>query len=142
MKLLFVCMENVARSQIAEALFPDPIHEVISAGIDPRINKSRTLVEIGAFGVIECMAQLGYHLGNRMVKELSPGMVRRADKIIVMADRMFWPQYLRLAKEKTEYWPIPDPKGAPVWRYAQIRDTIKHLIYDDEKGLARRLSIR
>ncbi|MEK6952122.1 MAG: low molecular weight phosphatase family protein [Nanoarchaeota archaeon] len=141
MRLLFVCRENIARSQIAEALFPDPVHEVMSAGINPRVNNGKTLSEIGAFNVIECMSQLGYHLNKKRVKELTPDMVRRADKIIVMVDPMSWPEYLRV-REKTEHWPIPDPKGAPLWKYEQTRDSIKHLIYDDKSGLARRLAVR
>ena len=137
MRLLFVCMKNVARSQIAEASFPDPVHEVMSAGINPGTLEGKTISEIGAFYVIACMSKLGYNIGRNRIKKLKPRWVEKADRIVVMAQREYWPDYLKAAESKIVSWNIPDPKDASLRKYVKVRN----MILGNNKALASDLKV-
>ena len=117
-KILFVCVHNAGRSQIAEAFFNHYAKgkaQAFSAGthyasrIDPI--------------VVEAMAERGIDISNKRPKILTLEMLGVADKVISMGcgvegvcPATFVP---------TEDWQLEDPEGKPIEQVRAIRDEIE-----------------
>jgi protein-tyrosine-phosphatase len=117
--MLFVCVENAGRSQIAEGLAKlygkDKI-EAISAGTMPS-------KEINPL-VIQVMQERGIDISKNKPKQITNQMVQEADRIIVMgcSAQGFCPAPLL---GKVIDWKIEDPKGKPIEKVREIRDEIE-----------------
>ena len=114
--VLFVCIHNAGRSQIAEALFnayAGGAATAISAGTEP----------VGALNiaVVASMKEAGYDLRGHTPKLLSEEMIDEADRVITMGcmDDPSCPAVLA-----EEDWGIDDPAGAPAPKVREIRDQI------------------
>jgi len=115
-RVLFVCMHNAGRSQIAETLFnvyADGRAVASSAGIEP--------VKAVSITVVAAMRIAGYDLTHAVPKLLTEELVDEADRVITLG----------LAAEDgsppeiaTDDWAIDDPAGASMPRVAEIRDEI------------------
>ena len=120
--ILFVCVENAGRSQMAEAFFkkytPDD-YEASSAG-------TRHTSQINPLAV-EAIEEVGIDISKQKPKEMTKDMIRNATKIINMGcmDTNFCPT---LFIPKVSDWGIDDPKGKPIEKVAEIRDEIKHSV--------------
>jgi len=119
-RILFVCVENSCRSQMAEALAK--IHgkgalEAYSAGSRPsgRVNPK----------AIESIEKLGYDLRLHNSKSLSEIPDITYDYAITMGCGDECPQVKASHREE---WQIPDPKEFPPERFHEIRDIISHKI--------------
>ena len=117
--VLFVCVENAGRSQMAEAFFrkyaPDD-YDATSAG-------TKHISEINPIAV-KAMSQIGIDISKQKPKELSEDMIRNATKIINMGcmDKGFCPTCLS-TKLKTGALKIP--KGKPIEKVEEIRNEIE-----------------
>jgi protein-tyrosine-phosphatase len=116
-RLLFVCVENSCRSQIAEAFAR--IHgngklEIYSAGSRPsgKINPK----------AIESMREVGYDLARHDSKSLTEIPAVDYDFVVTMGCGDECP-YVR-AKHR-EDWNIQDPKNLPADQFRKIRDEIE-----------------
>jgi arsenate reductase (thioredoxin) len=114
--VLFVCVHNAGRSQIAEALFnvyADGKATATSAGVEP----------VGALNlnVIAAMREAGYDVRDQHPKLLTDEMLESADHVITMgcADDPACPAVLA-----EDDWGVDDPAGAPLMRVREIRDDI------------------
>ena len=116
-RVLFVCVENSNRSQMAEAFAR--IHgagrvEAHSAGSRPsgKINPK----------AIEAMGALGYDLSRHTSKSLSDIPDARYDFVVTMGcgDECPFIQAVR-----REDWDIPDPKDMPPDEFRRVRDLIE-----------------
>ncbi len=120
--ILFVCVENAGRSQMAEAFFrkyaPDN-YDAVSAGTH---HKS----QINPLSV-EAMKEVGMDISNQKPKEMTEDMIRNATKIINMGcmDKNFCPT---LFIHKVVDWNIEDPKDKPIEKVREIRDEINDRI--------------
>ena len=119
-RLLFVCVENSCRSQIAEAFAR--IHggnevEAYSAG-------SRPSGEVNA-KAIESMRELGYDLTKHESKSLADIPDVEYDFVATMGCGDECP-FVR-AKQREE-WDIPDPKNLPPDQFRQTRDLIEQKV--------------
>jgi protein-tyrosine-phosphatase len=123
-EVLFVCIHNAGRSQMAAALVKlrsgGRIH-VCSAGSAPgdQINPA----------VVEAMAELGVDMSEQFPKPLTDEVVRAADVVITMGCGDACPIY---PGKKYEDWQLEDPAGQNVAAVRVIRDEIdqrvRHLI--------------
>ena len=114
--VLFVCIHNAGRSQIAEALFnayAGGRATAISAGTEP--------VAALNIAVVASMREAGYELTGHSPKLLTEEMIDSADRVITMGcmDDPSCPAVLA-----EEDWGIDDPAGAPLPKVRQIRDEI------------------
>lgn len=121
-QVLFVCMGNSARSQMAEAFFNSITPKgwkASSAGTKPAERVSSKAVEV--------MRELGLDVSNKKPKLLTPMMVEGAKRIITMGclDDESCPVFLLEEKSKIEDWKIPDPRGLPLEEYRGVRDMIR-----------------
>jgi arsenate reductase (thioredoxin) len=117
--VLFVCVENAGRSQMAEGLFrkyAPSDYEPLSAGTVPKSQINPLAAEV--------MREIGIDIGTQKPKELNEEMIKNADKIINMGcmDKNFCPT---LFVPKVLDWGIEDPKGKPIEKVREIRDQIE-----------------
>ena len=116
--VLFACVQNAGRSQMAAALFntlADPsAARALSAGSEPaeRVHPA----------VVQVMRELGIELGETRPRPLTPDLVARADVLITMGCGAACPVVPGVPHED---WPLPDPKDEPVERVREIRDQIR-----------------
>jgi protein-tyrosine-phosphatase len=121
-KILFVCVENAGRSQIAEAFaktYGEGKLEATSAGTMPTNEVNPVVVQV--------MREKGIALSTNKPKLITREMVQDADTIIVMgcSAEGFCPAPLL---NKVVDWGIEDPKGKPIEKVREIRDEIERKI--------------
>ncbi len=115
-EVLFVCVHNAGRSQMAAGLVKlrseGRIH-VRSAGSDPgeRINPA----------VVEAMDELGVDMTEEFPKPLTDEVVRAADVVITMGCGDACPIY---PGKKYEDWVLDDPEGQDLEAVRRIRDEV------------------
>ena len=117
--VLFVCVENAGRSQMAESYFKKFIKDrfnVISAGTVP----SKKLNPI----VVQVMKEIGIDMTSQSPKTISNSMIDNSFKTINMGcmDKESCPA---LFVKDTIDWNIPDPKEKTIEQVREIRDQIK-----------------
>ena len=124
LRLLFVCVGNSCRSQMAEglarAMGGDRV-DVTSAGTAP--------AETIAPKAVEAMAELGIDIAHQSPKALRRELIDRADIVLTMgcdARGMCPAGWLEDAVE----WEIEDPMGKGMAKYMEVRDIIQRHIHD------------
>lgn len=126
MKVLFVCKSNVARSQMAEALFESMTskHKAFSAGVAVEsIYLDKPLMQTTEH-VVPVMREEGIDVSLKVSKQLTPEMVSRADKIVVMVPKEHCPEYLS-SNPRCVFWHVRDPRHGGAREQKEIRDEIK-----------------
>ena len=121
-RLLFVCVENASRSQMAEAFatrYGKGKIEAFSAGTMPSSEVNPV--------VIEAMKEKEFDLSKNRLKTIDTHMVRKADAVIVMGcgAQGFCPAPML---QKVEDWELEDPKGKTIERVREIRDEIERKV--------------
>ncbi len=117
-KVLFVCVHNAGRSQMAEAFFN-------------KLAKGKSVAEsagtVPATGinpvVLQAMREVGIDIEDRKPRLLSLEMMETADRVITMGcmDEAVCPASFT----PTEDWGLEDPSGKPIETVRRIRDEIK-----------------
>ena len=117
-RVLFACIHNAGRSQMAAAWFNALADrtkaEGISAGTQPG---ARVHPE-----VLEAMREVGIDLANATPRFLSDELAESAHMLITMGCGEACPAVPGLRRDD---WPLEDPKGKPVERVREIRDDVK-----------------
>ncbi len=121
-RILFVCVENSNRSQMAEAFAH--IHggdriEAFSAGSRPsgQVNPR----------AIEAMKAIGYDLTTHTSKGLAEFNGQEFDVAVTMGCGDECP--LVVARRRVD-WQIPDPKAMPPEQFQEIRDLIERKVVE------------
>ena len=115
-EVLFVCVHNAGRSQMAAALVR--LHsagriQVRSAGSDP--------AEVLNPAVVEAMEEVGVDMSEEFPKPLTDVAVRAADAVITMGCGDACPVY---PGKRYEDWALEDPAGQELETVRRIRDEI------------------
>lgn len=118
-KILFVCVENAGRSQMAEAFFRKHMpkgFEAISAGTKPsgQVNPI----------VLQAMKEIGIDIENQTPKNISQQIIDESEKTINMGC-MNKESCPALFMKDVLDWQIPDPKGKSIEEVRKIRDQIE-----------------
>jgi len=118
-RILFVCVENACRSQMAEGwarhLARRPL-DIGSAGTRPSGQVDPTAIQV--------MAEVGVDISRHSSKAIAPEDLLGYDYVITMgcgAEGVCPVSFGGV----TEDWGIPDPKGKPVEVYREVRATIR-----------------
>jgi len=132
-KVIFACVHNAGRSQMAAAWFNRlaaestlssrrPASEVeapkaVSAGTAPgeRVHPE----------VVMVMKEVGIDLSSATPRKLTAELAQSADLLVTMGCGDECPYVPGL---KIEDWPLEDPKGKPIERVRGIRDEIKQRV--------------
>ncbi len=115
-EVLFVCVHNAGRSQLAAALLDHHaagrVH-VRSAGSTPadEINPS----------VVAALAEVGIDMTKEFPKPLTDEVVRASDVVVLMGCGDACPVY---PGKRYLDWQLPDPAGLPIGQVRPIRDEI------------------
>jgi arsenate reductase (thioredoxin) len=120
--ILFVCVENAGRSQIAEGFF----RKYAPEGYEPLSAGTKPVSQINPLA-IQVMNEIGLDISNQKSKDLTEDMMRNSDKIINMGcmEKNFCPT---LFIPKVIDWGIEDPKGKSIEQVREIRDEIERRI--------------
>lgn len=121
-KILFVCIENAGRSQIAEGFFK----KYVTSGYQPISAGTQPVSEINPFA-IEVMKEVGIDISRQTPKVISEDMIQQSTKIVNMGC-MNKESCPTLFLNNVIDWEIPDPKGKSIDKVREIRDKIEKKI--------------
>jgi len=130
--ILFACVHNAGRSQMAAALFNRRADaskaRAVSAGTDPgdRVHPV----------VLDVMREVGIDLSIVKPQKLTDALARQARVHVTMGCGDACPY---VPGARVEDWPIQDPKGQPIETVRAIREEIARRVTDliAREGLAR-----
>src|ERR1700690_2485730 len=117
-KVIFACVHNAGRSQMAAAFFNQLADhtkaEAISAGTEPgpRVHPE----------VLSVMQEAGIDISNAKPQKLTQELAEGASLLITMGCGDKCPYLPGLRRDD---WPLRDPKGLPTVEVRTIRDEIK-----------------
>ena len=122
--VLFVCVQNAGRSQMAEGFFrkyDQKGYETISAGTVPTSQINPITVDV--------MKEVGIDISKQKPKDLTEDMMRNATTIVNMGcmDDKYCPA---LFLPKVIDWGIEDPKDKPIEKVREIRDEIEKRVLE------------
>ena len=120
-QVLFLCVHNAGRSQMAEAFFnaqAPPGLAALSAGTQPAADLNPAVVKV--------MAEVGVDLSGSRPRLLTPEMVESAERIVSMGCGVAesCPVGLTLAED----WALDDPAGQQIETVRRIRDEIRRRV--------------
>jgi arsenate reductase len=121
--VIFACVHNAGRSQMAAALFnamADPLKvRAISAGTEPG---TRVHPE-----VLDVMREIGIDLSNATPQKLTDELAASANLLVTMGCGEKCPYVPGLRRDD---WPLRDPKGLAIDEVRAIRDEVRERVRD------------
>ena len=130
--VLFACVHNAGRSQMAAAFFnrlADPTRaRAISAGTEPAAHVHPEVIDV--------MAEVGIDLTGISPQRLTDAVAQTANILVTMGCEEACPV---VPGVKQLDWELPDPKGRTADDVGRIRDVIEQHVLRliDEEGLRR-----
>ena len=123
--ILFVCVENAGRSQIAEGFF----NKYAPEGYKGISGGTRPVSQINPVAA-EAMKEVGIDISNQKSKDITEDMMRNSTKIVNMGcmEKESCPT---LFLHNLIDWNLEDPKGKPIEKVREIRGEIEQRV----KGL-------
>ncbi len=119
--VLFACVHNAGRSQMAAALFnklADPTKaRAISAGTEPGPHVHPE--------VVAAMREVGVELASVTPQKLTDELAATSSLLVTMGCGEACPVVPGLRRVD---WPLEDPKGKPIERVRQIRDDVRQRV--------------
>ena len=128
--ILFVCVENAGRSQMAEAFARKFGLRASSAGTVPNTRLNPV--------VIQAMREKGIDLSQNSPKSLTSEMIDRASLVVTMGcsvEEVCPRPMLAKMQKKLVDWNLSDPKGKPIAEVRKIRDEIEGRVVELSKNL-------
>ena len=117
-KVIFACVHNAGRSQMAAAFFNQLADrekaEAVSAGTEPGLHVHPE--------VLAAMREIGIDLSNAKPQKLTDELARDAQLLVTMGCGEKCPYVPGLRRDD---WQLRDPKGQPIEEVRVIRDEIK-----------------
>jgi protein-tyrosine-phosphatase len=115
-EVLFVCVHNAGRSQMAAGL----LHHRAAGRVRVRSAGSAPATELNP-AVVEVMSELGIDISREFPKPLTTDSVHAADVVITMGCGDACPVF---PGKRYEDWELDDPAGMPLAEVRRIRDQI------------------
>jgi arsenate reductase (thioredoxin) len=130
MKILFMCVANSARSQMAEGLAKSILGD--KAQIQSAGSKA---TNVNPFA-IQVMKEIGIDISKQKSKSVESIDPKSVDTVITLCAEEVCPIFLSEAKKL--HWPFPDPAGEgtdeeQLLRFRNVRDQIRNQILSFEK---------
>lgn len=120
-RVIFACVQNAGRSQIAAALFnalaDRSLAEATSGGTRPGSRVHPV--------VVEALRELGIDISERRPQRLTDSMLERATLVVTMGCGEECPVASGVERQD---WPLSDPSDRPLAEVRQIRDDIHHRV--------------
>jgi arsenate reductase len=123
--IVFACVHNAGRSQMAAAWF----NHLAKLRAEPRIALSAgtSPAERVHPEVVDVMKEVGIDLSAARPQKLTPELLKNAQLLVTMGCGDECPYLPGL---QTEDWPLEDPKGQATERVREIRDEIRRRVED------------
>lgn len=118
--VLFVCVHNAGRSQMAAAF----LHHLASGAIEVRSAGSEPADQVNP-AAVEAMAELGIDIAAEQPTLLTDDAVRTSDVVVTMGCGDTCPYY---PGQRREDWVLEDPAGKGVEAVRPIRDEIRRRV--------------
>jgi arsenate reductase len=125
--VLFICVHNAGRSQIAEAIFnqlANGHHIAKSAGSKPADHVNPVAVE--------ALKEIGIDISGRKPKKLDSDLALWADLVITMG---CGDEPCPVVTGEIRNWDLEDPHGQPIEKIREIRDDIRRRVEELVKEL-------
>jgi len=119
-EVLFVCVHNAGRSQMAAAL----THSLSGGRVHVRSAGSTPASQINP-AVVQAMEEMGLDLSQEFPKPLTDEVVQAADVVITMGCGDACPIY---PGKRYLDWEVDDPAGQPIETVRRIRDEIRNRV--------------
>lgn len=119
-KVIFVCVHNSGRSQMAESFakrLGAGVIEAQSAGTKPSDGLNPT--------VVQAMNEIGYDMSGHYPKMLTTDVANSADMLITMGCGVAVEEEGATCPVADEDWALDDPHGQPIEKVREIRDQVK-----------------
>lgn len=121
--ILFLCVHNAGRSQMAEAIFN---HLAKEWGLTYTAESAGTeLADRVHPRVVEAMAEIGLDISGASPRLLTNRMVEQAQRVITMGCAVDSEACPAINLREVEDWGLPDPKDMELAEVGAIRDTIR-----------------
>jgi len=121
-RVIFACVHNAGRSQMAAAFFnqmAEPTRAVAtSAGTNPGEHVHPVVVDV--------MREVGLEVGGNRPQRLTGELAQTASLLITMGCGDECPFVPGLEKDD---WPLDDPKGRPLEEVRRIRDEVRQRVH-------------
>ena len=131
-RVIFACVHNAGRSQMAAAFFNAAADrdraEAVSAGTEPGDHVHPVVVDV--------MREVGIDLSGKKPQRLTDDLARGASMLVTMGCGESCPYIPGLRRDD---WPLTDPKGQPIEEVRRIRDEIRDRVAQlvDSRGWRR-----
>lgn len=123
LKVIFACVHNAGRSQMAAAFFNQLADSekasAISAGTEPGVRVHPEVLSV--------MQEVGIDLSNAKPQKLTEELAKDAQLLITMGCGDKCPYVPGLRRDD---WPLRDPKGLPLAEVRSIRDEVQQRVKD------------
>lgn len=116
--VVFACIHNAGRSQMAAALF----NQMAAPGVARALSAGTQPAERVHPEVVEVMREVGVDLSAARPQRLTDELAHGADLLVTMGCGDECPVVPGLRRDD---WPLPDPKGRPADEVRAIRDDIR-----------------
>jgi arsenate reductase len=136
-KVIFACVHNAGRSQMAAAFFNQLADrtkaEAISAGTEPGLRVHPEVLSV--------MQEAGIDLSNAKPQKLTQELAEGAWLLITMGCGDKCPYVPGLRRDD---WPLRDPKGLPAVEVRSIRDEVKSRVQSliEAEGVGKETRLR
>ena len=122
-KVIFACVHNAGRSQMAAAFFNHLADrqkaEAVSAGTEPGLRVHPEVLAV--------MQEVGIDLSNAKPQKLTEELAREAQLLVTMGCGDKCPYVPGLRRDD---WPLQDPKSLPIEQVRAIRDEIQSRVQE------------
>jgi len=128
-KILFVCVENAGRSQMAEAFARRKGLQASSAGTQPAESVNPA--------VVEAMGEKAFVFSMKKPKMLTVEMIDEADLVVTMGcsiEKVCPRPMLDRMQKKVIDWGLEDAKGKPLPEVRKIRNEIERRVEELAKS--------
>jgi arsenate reductase len=120
--ILFLCIHNAGRSQMAAAFARDLSGgrvDVLSGGSEPADSVNPVAVEV--------MAEIGIDISQFVPQKFNDDLLNAVDVVVTMGCGDTCPY---IPGKRYIDWPLDDPKGRPIDDVRRIRDEIRDRVAD------------
>jgi protein-tyrosine-phosphatase len=124
--VLFVCVHNAGRSQMAKALFN---REAQGLGLPYRAESAGTEPSGRVHAAVaQAMGELGIDIASERPKLITNEMVQQASRVVTMGCQVDAGKCPAVFIKGVEDWGLPDPKDRPLAEVRAMRDTIQRRV--------------
>lgn len=119
-RVLFVCVENACRSQMAEGFLKAMAGDKISAKSAGNMPSER----VNSLAV-QVMKEVGIDISGHKPKMITAEMIQEADRVILMG---CGGNACPIVPKQVEDWQIEDPAGKGIEKFREVRDIIREKV--------------